>query len=407
MLQEGDHPFKAANFGGKLMGIPSTASSKESQNFIWLREDWLKNVNLAVPKTMDELVKVAEAFAKNDPDKNGKNDTYGIGLTKEMIGAPLGLGYSILDGFFNGYHAYPSIWVKDSSGNLVFGSTMKEMLAPLTKLNEMYKAGVIDPEFGTKDTGKIVEDTIAGKNGLFYGQHWNFAYPIQPTHDANVKADFQAYPLVSNDDQMAKTQAGLGTITWYAVKKGSKHPEAIVKMLNIFLEKNFGKTNEFGKYYRDTDNHELWSLSPFVALPPNKNIDNNISILDAIAKNDSSTLDPESMSVWDNVMKFKNDKDEKNQGWFKAFSPGGVGELMVTYAKENRHIFNEFYGVPGDKMKKNSATLLKFQTEMFTKFIMGSEPLSNFDKFVADYNKLGGDAVAQEVNDWYKSVQTK
>ncbi|RKP48934.1 extracellular solute-binding protein [Cohnella endophytica] len=401
LMQEGDRPFNAAKFNGKLMGIPSIASSRETQNFVWIREDWLKNLGLTPPKTMQDLLKIAEAFTKNDPDQNGKNDTQGLALIKDLTN----VGYAVLEGFFNGYHAYPGIFVKDANGKLVYGSTQKEMIAPLTQLHQMYVDGIIDKEFITKDAGKVGEDTVAGKNGMFFGAHWNFAWPIQLVHDANVKADYQAYPIVSIDDKMAMTEVNLATNTYYAVKKGSKNPEAIVKLINMFLEKNYGATNDFNKYYRDTEGHELWSLSPFSALPPNKNIENNIAILDAIKNNDNSKLNPESMSVWDNVMKYKNDKDEANHGWFKAFSENGVGDLMVQYANDNRHIFNEFYGAPGDNMKKYSATLLKFEKEMITKFIVGKEPLSNFDKYVADYNKLGGEAIEKEVNEWSQSLQ--
>lgn len=42
-----------------------------------IRKDWLANVGLEVPTTTDELFEVMKAFTFNDPDGNGKNDTYG------------------------------------------------------------------------------------------------------------------------------------------------------------------------------------------------------------------------------------------------------------------------------------------------------------------------------------------
>ena len=42
------------------------------------REDWLQNLGLAVPKTLDELYNVLRAFTYDDPDKNGKQDTFGM-----------------------------------------------------------------------------------------------------------------------------------------------------------------------------------------------------------------------------------------------------------------------------------------------------------------------------------------
>jgi putative aldouronate transport system substrate-binding protein len=42
------------------------------------RTDWLENLGLAVPKTLDDLYNVLYAFTYRDPDKNGRNDTFGM-----------------------------------------------------------------------------------------------------------------------------------------------------------------------------------------------------------------------------------------------------------------------------------------------------------------------------------------
>ena len=46
---------------------------------IWawkIRTDWLENLGLEVPTTPQELLEVARQFTRNDPDGNGKDDTY-------------------------------------------------------------------------------------------------------------------------------------------------------------------------------------------------------------------------------------------------------------------------------------------------------------------------------------------
>jgi putative aldouronate transport system substrate-binding protein len=42
------------------------------------RIDWLENVGMAVPKTLDDLYNVLRAFTYNDPNKSGKQDTFGM-----------------------------------------------------------------------------------------------------------------------------------------------------------------------------------------------------------------------------------------------------------------------------------------------------------------------------------------
>jgi multiple sugar transport system substrate-binding protein len=47
---------------------------------MYYRADWLRRLRLKVPATWEEMVKVAVAFTTKDPDGNGKDDTYGIGV---------------------------------------------------------------------------------------------------------------------------------------------------------------------------------------------------------------------------------------------------------------------------------------------------------------------------------------
>src|SRR5690606_690765 len=44
MSQESIDPFEAARIDGKLMGIPEVISDLDTMQYIWIRTDWLKNV---------------------------------------------------------------------------------------------------------------------------------------------------------------------------------------------------------------------------------------------------------------------------------------------------------------------------------------------------------------------------
>lgn len=63
---------------GKSYGFatPSIISKNEG---IVIRKDWLDKLGLQVPKTTDELLAVMRAFTNDDPDGDGKKDTYGYG----------------------------------------------------------------------------------------------------------------------------------------------------------------------------------------------------------------------------------------------------------------------------------------------------------------------------------------
>ncbi|KPI22163.1 extracellular solute-binding protein family 1 [Actinobacteria bacterium OK074] len=59
---------------GKHYGIPY---SRQAQTLM-IRKDWLKKLGLQAPTTWQEMLKVAQAFATEDPDGDGKADTYGM-----------------------------------------------------------------------------------------------------------------------------------------------------------------------------------------------------------------------------------------------------------------------------------------------------------------------------------------
>lgn len=72
---------------GKIYSLPSAAVQAENhERFpqkLYIREDWLDNLGLEVPKTTDDWFNVLKAFKEDDPNGNGKKDeipfaTYGI-----------------------------------------------------------------------------------------------------------------------------------------------------------------------------------------------------------------------------------------------------------------------------------------------------------------------------------------
>lgn len=76
---------------GKIYGLASPGSIAKNEGLL-IRKDWLDNLGLKVPETLDEFFEVMKAFTFNDPDKNGKDDTYGYGAFLEISPLEGGLG---------------------------------------------------------------------------------------------------------------------------------------------------------------------------------------------------------------------------------------------------------------------------------------------------------------------------
>ncbi|MCU6712491.1 extracellular solute-binding protein [Paenibacillus sp. J5C_2022] len=51
--------------------------AKKKYRSYYVRKDWLDKLELDMPQTYEDMVNVMKAFTEQDPDGNGKNDTYG------------------------------------------------------------------------------------------------------------------------------------------------------------------------------------------------------------------------------------------------------------------------------------------------------------------------------------------
>lgn len=399
LAQEGSAPFDAATFDGRLMAIPQTGSNMESAMYLWVRTDWLEKLGLAPPKTISDVLKISKAFTEGDPDGNGIKDTYGLAATKDIFG-----GFAGLEGFMAGFNAYPNLWIEDGSGQLVYGSIQPEVRTALLALQEMANNGEIDKEFGIKDGGKVSEDIAAGIIGMEYGEQWNSIWPLQLNVNNDPNAQWQAFPIVSDtmDNASVKVPLQFRTTTFFAVRKGVEHPEAIIKLFNMHVEKNWGETADFDYYYAPLEAESVWQLSPVQPAPPMKNVEAFRAIDAARKANDFSTLEGEAKTIQEKIETYQSGTEEGFAlwGWERIYGPEGSMGIGSQYERNNQFLLDKFVGAPTPTMVEREATLEKLQDEVFVKIILG-DPIETFDKFVEDWKNLGGNQITKEVNEWY------
>jgi len=404
MLEEdGGYALNSASVNGKLYGIPVTTQGYWSAQMLWIRQDWLDRLQLQPPKTTDELLAVAKAFAEQDPDGNNSKDTLGLALSKELANPFIG--------FFNSYHAYPGAWVQDASGQSVYGSIQPEMKEPLQKLAQLYKDGVLDPEFGVKDAEKMKESLASGKVGMAFG---NFAFPLsflKQSYANDPNANWKAYPMPSVDGDPAKAYIGATASGYWVVKKGFKNPEAVVKLANFWVQNWVVHQVEDEKYGSDPETGALYyvygivnPLAPMTHIPEFRDVK---AALLAKEQADKTKNTPNVYAYLDGINRFldapNNSKDPAVQnGW--AFNrvfgtpDSGLEVLDEYYYKNNYTITTPLKVATTPAMAQKMPTLKKMEDTVVMKIILGEESIESFDKFVSDWKKLGGDAIMQEVN---------
>lgn len=209
------------------------------QHYLFIRNDWLKKLNLEVPATPEELLKVAKAFTEQDPDGNGKADTYGTGLSFVagiILNNMFGTGFTLF-----GEDQYP--WVLENDQVVHDWDRIK---AAVSFQKELYAAGVVDKDFVTDKNGeKQKQDWISGKLGIYGGNGADVStYETlkKNSPEAEVipialpKAEFgQFSPTLTSPIQMT----GM-------VNAAAKDPESVMKMIDFMVTDTYTTTIQNG-----------------------------------------------------------------------------------------------------------------------------------------------------------------
>ncbi|MEF3303543.1 extracellular solute-binding protein [Paenibacillus sp. GYB003] len=386
----GNKALEKATYQGKLMAIPNISVQADAASMLWVRKDWLDKLGLQPPKTVDDIAAIAKAFVERDPDGNGKADT--IGLTGSSgINVPGKAGHHNWKGLFLAYNAYPSNWIKDGSGKIVYGSILPETKQALGKLRDMYAAGLIDKEFALRKD--LNQPVIGGQAGMFFGPWWSGGI-VADTMTNNPKAEFEPYLIPDAKGRYNNLMVPVSN-RFLIVKKGMKHPEAAVVYANTFVAAQ-RKTDPDSLKLDFTISAEYWPIG-------NATYDYADAVerkADTLKKALNGEIKPEQLNsemkaLYDNAMIDKANPKADLKAWRAFYGYTTPAELL---RRSMNQVYSE-YTATTKTMERKWANLQKLETESFLKIVMGEAPLDSFDKFVTDWKAQGGDEITKEVQD--------
>ena len=139
-----DKGLDSCTFDGKVYAIPNLEAGY-SFGFLWVRQDWVEAVGAEMPTTMDDIVALAKTFMEKDPGGNGEGNTVGIAVNSRVAGVYNNLGD--IDPIFHYFGSFPRQWVRGEDGKVTYGTVTEETKKALAFVADLYKEGVLDPEF--------------------------------------------------------------------------------------------------------------------------------------------------------------------------------------------------------------------------------------------------------------------
>lgn len=229
---------------GKMYGMTSARTPLGIANHgMWIRKDWLDALGLKMPETMEELNEAALAFTKNDPDGNGQNDTFGIGLN------------------YNGWTIMKSMYGQPSEGMAVEDGVVSDWVGSeayadcFTMLKSWYENGVIDPEYVT-DTNyeRQRQLLVTGKTGIYLGSYNHEAEWRELKSNVPEAEWVPLEPVETKYGKFGLYQEPPAKMM-ICMNKDCENPEAVMMFLDWMLEEGWmAVTNgEEGVHYNLVD----------------------------------------------------------------------------------------------------------------------------------------------------------
>ena len=398
-----------SNDKGEMMAIPAPNITAGGINEMWIRQDWLDNLGLEVPRTWDEMAAVAEAFVTQDPDGNGEADTIGIlgpGNTDHMNA--IGGNQFGLDPLFSSFQSYPQYWLQDEDGTVKYGSIQPETRVALEKIQKLYTDKLIDPEMLVRSNCQ--EAVLSGKVGIFFGPWW-CGYTVGDATLAG-EADWRAYFTPLSEDGNYYTHMAEPTTKYVVASKSCKNPEAAFKIINneIANEQQWIADGITSTEMSTADVYPLFNVydnadeveTSYDALT--KYLAGEITMDDVdfsrhkLLKGDMEAVTELKKEPYDD---FSLDKWNLDSDLAKANLPRLVSLLVgaAPYVHDKYVPVYNAYNGQTETMETKWANLKKMEEETFAKIIMGKADISEFDTFVENWKNQGGDQILKEIND--------
>ncbi|NNC12763.1 extracellular solute-binding protein [Planctomonas sp. JC2975] len=150
---------QASSVNGKVYGIYRPRDTMRTA--VIIRKDWLKKLGLSMPKTTDDLYKIAKAFTEDDPDGDGKKDTYGLIVPKW----PGSVGSNSPWDAIESWYGAGNVWTQQN-GKLVQSFTTPQWKKALAYEKKIVSNGYINPDYATMDSVTWNTPFLNGQGGI-------------------------------------------------------------------------------------------------------------------------------------------------------------------------------------------------------------------------------------------------
>lgn len=327
----------------------------------FIRKDWIDRLNLPVPETLDDWVNVLTAFKEQDPNRNGKPDEVPLVLRNLTdFGSAFGLQSGVSD-----------FWANED-GTVRYQYILPEFKELLVFTNDLYEKGLLDKEIGRDEANlnALISTNVVGASPyvLDYLLQWDSMLKSAGVADA----DTIAVKAPKGDGKWGNYVKRPPMWNHYGIPATSKHPEIAIQWINYVWASKEG--NILKDYGVEGKSFVMGSDGP--------------QFTDWVTKNPEGL---DSMSALRSLGAAPSILVKDSMDVFKQKYAGTKVETYSSLAEDMLETFPNVIPNDAETDKINSIMpdISTYVDEMIIKFVIGKEPLDNFDKFVKTLEGMG------------------
>jgi putative aldouronate transport system substrate-binding protein len=357
----------------------------------FLNKQWLENLKLEMPTTLDELTDVLRAF--RDQDANGNGDPSDeIPLTGSNASSNLNPLFFLMGGFT---FVNPRDYFQVKDGILTPAFTTEGWRKGLAYFRDMYKENLIDPLLFTQDLNQLKaimqteDDIIAGCSAAMNGSHLFGAHENLLQYigtgpfagpDGTAYVPYQTYSLTHN-----------GFIT-----KDCADPVLAFKLLDLTWDKEASMVIRYGEQGVDWE----WAPEGTPGMFDSSGMPATFKLL-------TPEIQTGVQNKWWNVWSPMYLDYTIGDGWADDGNPLNTSRLAYdAIARMKGHIPEEIAGKisytadESNQIAEIKSNITSYWHEAMTLFVIGDMDIdTEWDAYLAELNDLGLKeymAVAQE-----------
>lgn len=358
---------------GHIYSLPHVKTGPlMKNNMLFINPIWLENVHMETPTNLDEYTEVLRAF--RDQDANGNGDptdevplAFRTGHLIQTMQTFFGLGTRGVR------HKYVDV---DPEGTLRFMPTSPQYKDMVTYLNMLYNEKLLDNEVFTMSSSR---DIVAKLTQDIVGSHADYSSNAGP----KMQEIYRVLPLMDNfygEKTWTRTEPTVATLGAFLLSSSTKYAPELMKWID---------------YFYSEDGQIMYNLGiegvTFEVTPEGE-----------YQYTELFTNNPDGLTVTQvrtKYMGFQAAAGIQSDKYYKSGETHWTSQEGLPHYQDyiGESIWPEFPMDP-DEVEEFGALISDigaYSDEGFAGFVTGKKPISEWDSYVAEFDKLNVDRLLE------------